>query len=189
MITVLKEIENIINNRPFCFTYFKSDLIEPITPNKLLYGRNVEVINIVNDTSRIVDLKVRKREKYLQTLLKHFWSRWTSEYLTELREHQGRSNKNKTLVFTKVNDLVLMKHDNYKRSDWKIGRVAELIYSKDDQIRAAKVNIVCNKTIKSLNRPVNRLFLFEVAGKKKEEVTTFIDEERGPGTICRGSVT
>ena len=152
----------------------------------MFYGRNLEVINIVNDTSPIVDLKVTKPEQYLQTLLKHFWSRWTSEYLTELREHQRRSNKNKTLVFTKVNDLMLIKHDNYKRSDWKIGRV---IYSKDEQVRAAKVNIVCNKRIISLNRPANKLFPFEVAGKKKEEVTTFIDEERGPGTECRGSVT
>ena len=182
MITVLKEIENVINNRPFSYTYFKSALIEPITPNKLLYGRNLEVINIVNDTSPIVDLKVTKPEQYLQRLLKHFWSRWTSEYLTELREHQRRSNKNKTSVFTKVNDLMLIKHDNYKRSDCKIGRVTELIYSKDDQNRAAKVNIICNKRIISLNRPANKLFPFEVAGKKKEEVTTFIDEERGPGT-------
>ena len=45
----------------------------------------------------MVDLKVTKREQYLQTL-KHFWSRWTSEYLTELSEHLRRSNKNKTLI-------------------------------------------------------------------------------------------
>ena len=51
------------------------------------------------------------------------------------------------------------------------------------------MNIVCNKRIILLNRPGNKLFPFEVAGKKKEEVTTFIDEERGPGTECRGSVT
>ena len=87
MITVLKEIENVINNRPIFYTYFESDLIEPVTPNKLLYGRNLKSINIANNTSPMVDLKVTKREQYLQTLLKHFWSRWTSEYLTELHEH------------------------------------------------------------------------------------------------------
>ena len=79
MITVLKEIENVINNRPIPYTYFELDLTEPITPNKLLYGRNVEVINIVNDASPMVELKVTKREQYLKTLLKHFSSRWTSE--------------------------------------------------------------------------------------------------------------
>ena len=72
MITVLKETENVINNRPISYTYFESDLIEPIRPNKLLHEQNLEVINIVNDTSPMVDLKFTKREQYLQTLLKHF---------------------------------------------------------------------------------------------------------------------
>ena len=85
MITVLKEFENVINNRPISYTNFESDLIEAITLSKLLYGRNLEVINIVKDTSPMVDLKVTKQEQDLQTLLKHFWSEWTSEYLTELR--------------------------------------------------------------------------------------------------------
>ena len=61
-----------LNNRPISYTYFESDLIEPITPYKLLYGRNLEVINIVSDTTPTIDLKVTKREQYLQTLLKHF---------------------------------------------------------------------------------------------------------------------
>ena len=111
----------------------------------------------------MVDLKVTKREQYLQTLLKHFCSRWTSEYLTELREHQRRNNKNKKLIEPKVNDVVMIKDDNDKRSDWKIGRVTELIYCKDNQVRVAKVNIVINKRIISLNRPGNNLFTFEFA--------------------------
>ena len=61
-----------LNNRPISYTYFESDLIEPITPYKLLYERNLEVTNIVSDTTPTIDLKVTKREQYLQTLLKHF---------------------------------------------------------------------------------------------------------------------
>ena len=61
-----------LNNRPISYTYFESDLTEPITPYKLLYERNLEVINIVSDTTPTTDLKVTKREQYLQTLLKHF---------------------------------------------------------------------------------------------------------------------
>ena len=66
-----------------------------------------------------------------------------------------------------MNDIVLIKDDNYKQSDWKVEWVTELIYSKGNQVRAAKVNIVSNKRIRSLNRPVNKLFPFEVADKKK----------------------
>ena len=50
-------------------------------------------------------------------LLNHFCSRWTSKYLTELRENQRLSNRNKTLILPKVNDVVLIKDDNYKRAD------------------------------------------------------------------------
>ena len=139
----------------------------------------------------MVDLKVTKREQYLRMLLKHFWSRWTSEYLTELElsEHQRRSNKSKTLILPIVNDVVVIKEDNCKRLDWKVERVTELIYSNGNQIRAAKVNIISNKKIISLNRPVNKLFPFEVVDKNEEEVPTFIDQECGRGTECRGSLT
>ena len=98
-ITLLKEIGNFINNRPISYN-FESDLIEPITPNKLLYGRNLEVINIAYNT----------------------------EYLTELRKHQRRSNKNKTLILPKVNNVVLIKDDNYKWSYWKVGRTSYRAY-------------------------------------------------------------
>ena len=50
-------------------------------------------------------------------LLNHFCSRWTSKYLTELRENQRQSNRNKTLILPKVNDVVLINDDNYKRAD------------------------------------------------------------------------
>ena len=83
---------------------------------------------------------------------------------------------------------MLIKDDNCKRSDRKVGRVTEFIYSKENQVRAAEVNIFSNNRIISLNRPVNKLFPFEVADEK-EEVPTFIDQECGPARECRGSVT
>ena len=75
----------------------------------------------------MVDLKVTKREQCLRTLLKYFWSRWTSEYLTELElsEHQRRSNKSKTLILPKVNDVVLIKDEMITVNGW-IGKLNEL---------------------------------------------------------------
>ena len=34
------------------------------------------------------------------------------------------------LILPKVNDEVLIKDDNYKRSDWKVGRITELFTVK-----------------------------------------------------------
>ena len=86
--------------RPISYTYFESDLIEPITPSELLYRRNLEVINITINT----------------------------EYLTELRENQRQNNKKKTLILPKVNNVVLIKDDNYKWSYWKVGRTSYRAY-------------------------------------------------------------
>ena len=36
MLTIIKEIEMVLNNRPITYLYTESDLIEPVTPNKLL---------------------------------------------------------------------------------------------------------------------------------------------------------
>ena len=63
----------------------------------------------------------------------------------------------------------------------------QFIYIKDNQTRAAKVNIVSNKRIISINRTVNKLLPFEVTDEKKEEVPTFIDKECGSGTECQES--
>ena len=82
-------METLLIIRPISYTYFESDLIEPITSSELLYRRNLEVINNTINT----------------------------EYLTELHENQRPSNKNKTLILPKVNNVVLIKDDNYKRSD------------------------------------------------------------------------
>ena len=42
--TVLFEIENVLNNRPFCFMY-DDDVSEVLTPNSLLYGGKFEFEN------------------------------------------------------------------------------------------------------------------------------------------------
>ena len=50
MLTVLREIENVLNNRPLTFVY-NDDLVETLTPNKLLYGRNIETV--VTESKRV----------------------------------------------------------------------------------------------------------------------------------------
>ena len=40
ILTVLKQVENYINNKRLTQGYTNSDMIEPVTPNELLYGRN-----------------------------------------------------------------------------------------------------------------------------------------------------
>ena len=73
--TILNEIELTLNSRP-------------------LVPRSLNAIN--NETHpNICTKELNKRYTYLEKLLKHFWERWTTEYLTSLREfqkhHQNRN--------------------------------------------------------------------------------------------------
>ena len=123
-----------------------------LTPNKLLFGRNLETT--VSDNVE-VETNLSKRAKYIDTLLDHWWKRWREDYLTELREHHKFKTKRCTLV-PKIGDVVLIADDKLRRSEWKIGRVTELIMSKDKRIRCACVRM--GKKGRILRRPINKLY-------------------------------
>ncbi|CAC5389764.1 unnamed protein product [Mytilus coruscus] len=57
----------------------------------------------------------------------------------------------------KVGDIVLIK-DNLPRGSWKIGRIYQLVVSRDGQIRSGKVILPYKKT---LNRALNMLYPIE----------------------------
>ena len=47
--TILIEIEGVLNSRPLCYVD-DSDIVEPITPCHLMYGRNIGKRNILRLT-------------------------------------------------------------------------------------------------------------------------------------------
>ena len=129
--TVLKGIENIVNKRPLIYLYDDVNQ-EILTPNKLLFGRNLEIVAPNDDIETEKDLS--KRAKYTDNLLEHWWNRWHDEYLTELREyHKFKSGRR--LVIPQVGDIVL---------------------GKDKNVRSASV--LMKKSGKFLRRPVNKLY-------------------------------
>ncbi|GFX00147.1 integrase catalytic domain-containing protein [Trichonephila clavipes] len=87
---VLVEIEYIINSRPL--TYVTDDFSEPnpLTPLDFLqYGRKnhdyplhfAELANKVSNRESLI-----KRKQYQTTLLKHFWNKWKTQYLLDLKK-------------------------------------------------------------------------------------------------------
>ena len=90
------EIESITNSRPLSYTT-SSDLEEPLTPSHLLVGRRVLNLpdnlgyTVNSDDEEIDSSQLHRRSKHLANTLNHFWKRWRTEYLTELRESHRRS--------------------------------------------------------------------------------------------------
>ena len=128
------------------------------------YGRQIELAPNSRQFAIIsTNQSLTKRAKYQRSLLKHFTNRWRKEYLLSLRE-TGRAIHSKSEDSIKVGDIVVLKNDSSPRVFWKLARVMELIRSKDNEIRAAKIRVVNSegKKVTDLRRPVQHLVPLEV---------------------------
>ena len=171
--TFVYEIENVLNNRPICDDY-DDDLEEVLTPNHLLFGRRLETSNIGKDADIDFDVEepksMTKRERHFRKRREHFWKIWREEYLLSLREgHKSRPSSHDSVV--SVNDIVLIYDKAQPKHLWKIGRITELVRSKDDgAVRAAKVFV--GSTGNVLCRPVNKLYPIETLKMKSCNTST-----------------
>ena len=144
LLTVLAEIQTVINNRPLTFLYDEPG-DEVLTPNHLLYGRKINLENTSTDDNIEADEEnITKKAKHIDTLLQHFRNRWRKEYLTELRENQKCKYKNNEHKLIEVGDIVLIHDEKVKRLLWNIAKVDELLKSRDNKIRGAKVTYYKN---------------------------------------------
>ena len=112
LMTILIEIESMMNARPL--TYL-SENMEAITPYHLLHGRN---ITNCNDTN-LLELKnmpeteiLTKRVKYVKFLTGNFWKRFYHEYTVSLRERMMYDKTKRSSIPLQLGDVVVIKEDN-----------------------------------------------------------------------------
>ena len=105
----------VINSRPL--TYLSNETMESLTPSHLVIGRRLlfkrDAEGDVEDDYDRNNNELNKRFDYLNRLLKHYWSRFHYEYLSELRERHINSLKSsKTDMNAQIiGDVVLIKDD------------------------------------------------------------------------------
>ena len=152
MMTVLTDIEAMINSRPL--TYIGDDIRDGriITPALLAVGRDLG--SVPDNAPKKAELKLSDRYRYQQRLQNHFWSRWLREYLPSLTVRQKWTKEEIPL---KEKDVVLISEDNVSRGKWRIGKVIETFPGRDGRVRTVK--IATKKGM--INRPVQRLHLLE----------------------------
>ena len=166
LLTAVTEIESIINSRPLSYVS-AGDVEEPLTPSHLLIGRRV--LNLPDHLRHLCDpgdedfdvdsTQLTKRMKHLNNTLNHFWKRWRSEHLAELREsHRHLLKKSHGEPQVSVGDVVIVHEEGLPCSFWKLVRIHDLIVGRDGKTRGATVRIAGKKQhFTSLNRPVQRL--------------------------------
>ena len=110
---------------------------------------------------------IAKRERHLASLLDHFWRRWKTEYLLELREaHRDRKSVQSNKELIKVNYIVIVHDENCSRSLWRLGRVMHLDRGNEDKVRGAKVKVAeRGKKPTTLRRPIQKLYPIEIGNQ------------------------
>ena len=113
METVLIEIEMVINCRPL--TYLYEEVEKALTPLHLVIGRRLMSKFMKCDAAKIdySSEHLNNRYKYLQSIIEHYWKRFSKEYLLELHEHHFYNHKRNYDEFCKllVGNIVLIKGD------------------------------------------------------------------------------
>jgi len=156
LLTLMAEVEAIINGRPI--TKVSDDPRDPeaLTPNHLLLLRSGPTL----PPGLFVkgDNYSRRRWRHVQYLADVFWRRWLREYLPALQERQKWSRVSRIFA---VGDVVLLVDENLPRSSWPLGRILEVFPNqKDGLVRSVRV-----KTRTSvLVRPIDKIVLLEAAG-------------------------
>ena len=131
---------------------YPCELEDCLSPSHLLYGRRLEKSALTNDsTSNEHTSENVSNKNKVQTILDHFWNRWRTEYLCELREQHKRVAKSNSEVLIKPNDVVVIHDDNLPRHLWRLGKIESIITSKDSQVRGA---IVRTRKSQTLKRPL-----------------------------------
>ena len=150
--TIVVEIEAHHNDRPL--TYVSSDIgdPEPITPSHLLHGRRIVTLPHCTAEDEVHDPDfgdmsvIRSRAKKQASIIRHFESRWKSEYLTALREaYRARGSNNQKV---KVGDVVLI-HDDSTRINWRMAVIESVNKGRDGIIRSVNIRTTTGRT----NRP------------------------------------
>ena len=96
LMTIIIEIEAVVNSRPLCYLY-SDEANEVLTPSHLLSGKRLLTsrIPVATKTTKTneTEITMNNRVKYLSILISHYETRWKKEYLTELREYQKNNNR------------------------------------------------------------------------------------------------
>ena len=146
LLTILSDIQHSINSRPLTYRCSDDSGLEGITPNcfirpnanaNLLFKACDKNVLEADPPSRSL---VNKSIAIRDSMLEHFKQIWYDEYLLSLREQCKNLHQIKFVNKINVDDVVLVRGPSHKkRPHWILGRVLELVYGNDDNIRSFKL--------------------------------------------------
>ena len=147
-LTLMAEVESILNSRPLVPISFTDTEQEPLTPNHLLLLR--ESHNLPPGIFSKDSCYSRRRWAQVQYLANQFWQSWIKEFLPNLQHRQKLFDVERNL---KVDDIVMVVEDLQQRSKWLMGRVLKTFSDKRGLVRTVLVKTQTNV----YKRPISKL--------------------------------
>lgn len=161
--TITTEVEAIVNSRPLIYVEASIEDHKILTPAHFLYGSpKIGLPEIIVGDDKEFKLKSTTKDALIenwkrgQNILKNYWSCWRKDYLASLRERSEKLSKS-SLSTPSIGAVVLIE-ENVPRGQWKIGKIKELLQSRDGLVRSV---VIALPNGKSVQRPVVKLHPLE----------------------------
>ena len=133
--TTLTQIEACLNSRPLVRADSSDDDgIEILTPGHFLIGH--PLCALPDSTRSFRPVSLLRRWDLCQHLTRHFWKRWSSEYLSSLNKYNKWHHPSRNLS---VGDVVVIREDGTLPTTWPLGKVVQVFPGKDKLVRVVKV--------------------------------------------------
>ena len=148
LVTVLTEVESILNSRPLTDLSQDPRDEETLTPNHLLLLKEGP-----DAPATCIDESImygRKRWLQVQYLAALFWTRWRKEYLPLLQQRKKWTTPKENV---RVEDIVLLVDETTPRGKWRVGRVLSVYKSGDGRVRSVDLKVGNNV----LKRPIVKI--------------------------------
>ena len=133
-LTVLIQVEGMLNSRPLSPLSTDPNDLNPLTPAHFLLGRSLSYIPEIDLTNE----KENRLDLYQQfdCIKQHIWKRWCLEYIAEL---QGRQKWKTNSSKIRVGEMVLIKDKTLAPYQWPLGRVMVLHPGSDNITRVVSI--------------------------------------------------
>jgi hypothetical protein len=153
-----KEVAVVVNERPLTVRSNNLDDGLPLTPNKLVLCRNLLPLphgdEDEDDPSYLPNNRDLAKHYIAQaSRFYKFKEQFNSKYLNILRQRHAYDYQldPQESADVEVGDIVII-HNEGHRLAWKLGRVIELLPSRDDQVRAVCLHTKTGETTRALSR-------------------------------------
>ncbi|GFX11546.1 integrase catalytic domain-containing protein [Trichonephila clavipes] len=149
-LTVIIQIEGMLNSRPLVPLSSDLDDLNVLTPSHFLIGRSITSI-VEPDLTNLNENKLDNWQK-ITKIIELIWKRWNVDYLNSLQQRNKWHFEKKN---AKIGDMVIIKEDNLPSCQWSLGRINNIYPGKDSKVRVVEVKTT--RADKSLVRLLQKI--------------------------------